>query len=155
MFLTLLQSQAAPPPPPIDLGGSGQAGRGRRGWTRERELFEASLVRFDDQLELKRIARTLADSDAQANKIAKKLVDYTGELEQIESLQRELVKLQARQFNQLRRTQEQKEQEIELQAAATELRSLLQDDEDAVMLFIAIDEFESRQILAALGITLH
>lgn len=152
MFLTLLQSA------PIVGGGSGHPGpskRSRRGWTREREIFEASLVKFNDQLELKRIARTLADSDAQANKIAKKLVDYTGELEQIESLQRELAKLQARQFNQLRRTEEQKEQEIELQAAVSELRSLLQDDEDTVMLLIAVEEFESRQVLAALGIKLH
>jgi superfamily II RNA helicase len=153
MFLTLLQSQSKPVP--ISGGGSGQAGRGKRGWTRERELFEASLVRFNDQIELKRIAKTLADSDAQANKIAKKLVDYTGELEQIESLQLELEKLQARQFDLLKQTKEQKEKEIDIQAAAAELRSLLQDDEDIVMLLMAVDEFESGQILAALGIKLH
>jgi hypothetical protein len=70
-------------------------------------------------------------------------------------LQLELEKLQARQFDLLKQTKEQKEKEIDIQAAAAELRSLLQDDEDIVMLLMAVDEFESGQILAALGIKLH
>lgn len=158
MFLTLLQSQGAPPPPPTPQGGGPGTAQGtkerRRGWARERAIFEESLRRFDPehQAELRRIAQTLADSEQpQAQRIARKLADYTGEIAQVESLQRELGKLEAAQRSRITTAQ----RDADIQAAAAELREILRDEEDTLAALAAADEFDSRAVFAVFGLTLH
>jgi len=158
MFLTLLQSQGAPPPPPAPQGGGPGTAQGtrerRKGWARERAIFEESLRRFDSehQAELRRIAQTLADSEQpQAQRIARKLADYTGEIAQVESLQRELGKLEAAQRSRATIAQ----RDADMQAAAAELREILRDEEDTLAVVAAADEFDSRAVFAVFGLTLH
>lgn len=131
MLLTLLQSR----------GGGPSASA--RGWDREREILRASL---------EGIARTMAESERpQAKRIARKLTDYTGELEQIRSLQREIGKLQAAQADRISQTQ----QDNELRAAAAELRAILLDEEDTLQALMALEDMEARHLLGVLGISVH
>jgi len=101
VFLTLLQSRSAPPPPPptpvIDGGGS-SAKRSRKGWGRERAIYEASLLKELDSktssiAELEQIRQALA-KHTESQRLARKLVNYDGDLEELASLQKELAKLQ-------------------------------------------------------------
>jgi hypothetical protein len=154
VFLTLLQSQGGPVPPPVPSGGGGPgtaASRRTRGWMRERAMLEASLEQFEQE-HMRRIARTMADSEEpQANRIARKLADYDGELDQIQSLQRELGKLEAAQRSRITTAQ----RDADLQAAAAELREILRDDEDTIEALAAVDDLNSRAVFAVLGVTLH
>jgi hypothetical protein len=135
VLLTLLQSR----------GGGPSASA--RGWDREREILRASL---ED------IARTMSESERpQARRIARKLVDYTGDLEQIRSLQREIGKLQAAQAERIAQTQAQAQQDSELRAAAAELRSILLDEEDTLQALMALEDMEARHLLGVLGISVH
>jgi hypothetical protein len=157
VFLTLLQSRSAPPPPPppptpvIDGGGS-SAKRGRKGWGRERAIYEASLLKELDSktssiAELEQIRQALA-KHTQSQRLARKLVNYDGDLEELAGLQKELAKLQVTYKNKA-------EQSKELQEASAALRSFLLDEEDTITALMAMQEFEARQILAVLGINIH
>ena len=158
MFLTLLQSRSAPPPPPV-IGGGGPgtatgSRKSRTGWVRERADFEASLLRFDPehQAALRRISKTLTDSEQpQANRIARKLIDFDGDLKQIESLQKELAKLEVLQSNRISTAQI----DADLKMAARELSEILLDEEDSIAALMAVDEFESQAVFSVLGFTLH
>ena len=139
-------------------GGSGGKSSGvqRRnpyGWANERAALEYSLQEFDRQrrADLERIAQTLVDSgQAQAQRIARKLADYTGELAQVESLQRELAKLEAAQ----RSRELWAERNQDVQAAAAELSDILRDDEDVAGALVALHENETRLMLGVLGIAI-
>jgi hypothetical protein len=155
VFLTLLQSRSAPPPPPptpvIDGGGS-SAKRSRKGWGRERAIYEASLLKELDSktssiAELEQIRQALA-KHTQSQRLARKLVNYDGDLEELAGLQKELAKLQVTYKNKA-------EQSKELQEASAALRSFLLDEEDTITALMAMQEFEARQILAVLGINIH
>lgn len=158
MFLTLLQSRGAPPPPHVVGGGGPGTAAGARkrgkGWVREREAFEESLLRFDPdhQAALRRISQALTDSkQPQANRIARKLLDYDGELKQVESLKKELAKLEVLQNNRILAGQF----DADLKAAAAELSEILLDEEDCIAAAMAIDEFESQALFSVVGFTLH
>ena len=157
MFLTLLQSRSAPPPPPppptpvIDGGGSSSK-RSRKGWGRERQIYEASLRQELDSktsniAELEQIRQALA-KHTQSQRLARKLVNYDGDLEELASLQKELAKLQVGYKNKA-------EQSKELQDASAALSAFLLDEEDTITALMAMQEFEARQILAVLGINIH
>lgn len=148
--------------PPRGGGGSGgnavsiqlrDQRKNQRGWDRERAVYEHSLREFDRQrrADLERIAQTLVDSgQVEAQRIARKLVDYTGELTQIDSLQRELAKLEAAQ----RSRELWAERNQDVQAAAAELSEILRDDEDVAGALVALHEHETRLMLGVLGITM-
>ena len=155
MFLTLLQSRSAPPPPPptpvIDGGGS-SAKRSRKGWGRERAIYEASLLKELDSktssiAELEQIRQALA-KHTESQRLARKLVNYDGDLEELAGLQKELAKLQVTYKNKA-------EQSKELQEASAALRSFLADEEDTITALMAMQDYEARQILAVLGINIH
>ena len=155
MFLTLLQSRSVPPPPPpppvIDGGGS-SAKRRRKGWGRERQIYEASLRQELDSktssiAELEQIRQALA-KHTESQRLARKLVNYDGDLEELAGLQKELAKLQVTYKNKA-------EQSKELQEASAALSAFLLDEEDTITALMAMQEFEARQILAVLGINIH
>jgi hypothetical protein len=155
VFLTLLQSRSVPPPPPpppvIDGGGS-SAKRSRKGWGRERAIYEASLLKELDSktssiAELEQIRQALA-KHTQSQRLARKLVNYDGDLEELAGLQKELAKLQVTYKNKA-------EQSKELQEASAALSAFLLDEEDTITALMAMQEFEARQILAVLGINIH
>jgi hypothetical protein len=143
------------PPAPVDIGGGGASTkrRGRlrgEGWGREREMLEASLARIE-QGDVQRIARTMADSDRpQAQRIARKLIDYRGELAEAESLRRELAKLEMAQRERLAGEQ----RETDLAQAAQELRSILREDEEVMEIIDMMAAVERRLVLGALGYSL-
>lgn len=128
-------------------GGPGNAvsvqPRKPKGWANERAQFEQS------QDDIGRIAQTLTESEQpQVQRIARKLVDYTGEIEQIASLQRELEKLESAKISRLLDA----ERNQEIKAALDELNEILQDDEDAAEALLMLHEIESRQIMAILAL---
>jgi len=147
-----LSSGATITQPSVTAGGGASASRQRgRGWARERELLEASLARIE-QGDVQRIARTMADSDRpQAQRIARKLIDYRGELTEAESLRRELAKLELAQRERL--TNEQRDGDLAL--AAQELRSILREDAEVEEIVRLIEDTERRQVLGMLGFTIH
>ena len=142
MFLTLLQSRPTG-------GGSGSPSRGsRKGWARERAIYEASLLRKPTKIvELEQIRQALS-KDTQSQRLARKLVNYDGDLEELASLQKELAKLQVTYKNKAAQSKE-------LQEASASLSAFLLDEEDAITALMAMQEFEARQILAVLGINIH
>ncbi len=143
------------PPAPVDTGGGASAKRRGRlrgeGWGREREILELSLQQIEEQ-GLRQIARTMADSERpQAQRIARKLIDYRGELAEAESLRRELAKLELAQRERL--TNEQRE--TDLAQAAQELRSILREDAEVEEIVRLIEDSERRLVLGLLGYTIH
>jgi hypothetical protein len=134
---------------PVSGGGSGSPSRSsRKGWARERAIFEASLLRKPTKIvELEQIRQALA-KDTQSQRLARKLVNYDGDLEELASLQKELAKLQVTYKNKA-------EQSKELQEASAALRSFLADEEDTITALMAMQDYEARQILAVLGINIH
>lgn len=146
----------SPPPVPSGGGGGGSPAKRRtrsrtQGWARERAVLKASLEQLEHK-RLRRIARTMASSqEPQANRIARKLADYTGEIAQVERLQRELGKLEAAQLSRLTTAQF----DADLQAAAAELREILRDEKDTIEALVAVDEFDARAVFAVLGLRLH
>jgi len=149
VFLTLLQSKATP----TDAGGGGSSSkRSRKGWGRERQIYEASLRQELDSktsniAELEQIRQALA-KHTQSQRLARKLVNYDGDLEELAGLQKELAKLQVTYKNKA-------EQSKELQEASAALSAFLLDEEDTITALMAMQEFEARQILAVLGINIH
>jgi hypothetical protein len=155
VFLTLLQSRSAPPPPPPPLvidGGGSSAKRSRKGWGRERAIYEASLLKELDSktssiAELEQIRQALA-KHTESQRLARKLVNYDGDLEELAGLQKELAKLQVTYKNKA-------EQSKELQEASAALSAFLLDEEDTITALMAMQDYEARQILAVLGINIH
>ena len=130
-------------------GGSGNAQavvrNRKRGWANERAQFEQSQNIQD-------IAQTLEQSEQpQARRIARKLADYTGEIAQVESLRRELAKLEAAQQSRALTAQ----RDRDLEAAAAELSEILRDDEDVAGALMALHEYEAKLMLGALGIAMR
>jgi hypothetical protein len=145
---------------PVLPGGGGASAKRRghlrgEGWGREREILELSLQQIEEQ-GLRQIARTLADSDRpQAQRIARKLVDYNGELEQIQSLRRELAKLEVAQQERTAANEARQQYDADMQAAAAELRAVLRDDDDAIAAIHAAEAMDIRHVLGMLGMTIH
>jgi hypothetical protein len=118
-------------------------------------ILEASLQRIAQQ-DVRSIAQTMADSDRpQAQRIARKLADYTGEAAQVESLRRELAKLELAQRERVAGEQLQAQREADLQAAAQELRAILREDEEVVEIMGMLQDLERKQVLGVLGLTIH
>lgn len=144
--------------PQLGGGGASAKRRGRlrgEGWGRERGILEASLQRIEQQ-DVQRIARVMADSERpQAQRIARKLIDYSGEAAEIESLRREIAKLEAARRERIAAEASQAEREADLRAAMAELRDVLRDDEEVMYAIDALEQLEARQILGALGLTIH
>jgi len=148
----------APPTPPFAGSGGGRVGTGKTrrtksqsGWQREKEIFQASLEKFRAQAsqELQKVHDVLSTSEqTQAKRIARKLIEYSGELDEIQSLQRELAKLEAASDSRTRFQQD-------IIDAAQALSDILRDEEDTVMAMMAIQDFESRQLLGMMGINVH
>jgi hypothetical protein len=134
---------------PVSGGGSGSPSRGsRKGWARERAIYEASLLRKPTKIvELEQIRQALA-KDTQSQRLARKLVNYDGDLEELASLQKELAKLQVTYKNKA-------EQSKELQEASAALSAFLLDEEDTITALMAMQDYDARQILAILGINIH
>jgi hypothetical protein len=141
-------------------GGSGKAKAGvrnrnrdpRRGWANERAQLEQSLIDFEQRQRLNDIAQTLDESEQpQARRIARKLADYTGELDQVQSLRRELAKLEAAQQSRALTA----ERDRDLEAAAAELSEILRDDEDVAGALMALHEHETKLMLGTLGIAMR
>ena len=145
-----------PPVPPVVTGGGASARRQRgRGWAREREMLEQSLRQIDEA-QIQGIARAMADSDRpQARRIARKLIDYSGEVAQIESLRRELAKLEAAQQERTAANLARQQYDADVQAAAAELRAVLRDDDDAIDALEAVQRADAAHILGILGMTIH
>jgi chromosome segregation ATPase len=143
----------------ITGGGGASAGRRGRlrgeGWARERDVLEASLQRIAQQ-EVRVIAQVLAQSERpQAQRIARKLIDYTGEVAQIASLRRELAKLEAAQQERSEANRTRQQYDADVQAAAAELRAVLRDDDDVIAALQAAQEADIRAVLGILGLTIH
>jgi len=143
--------------PPQGGGGSGKAKAWvrnrnrdpRRGWANERAQLEQSLIDFEQRQRLNDIARTLEDSEQpQARRIARKLADYTGELSQVESLRRELAKLEAAQQSRAIANEYQRD----IQAATNELQAILREDEEMVNVMMALHQYQAKMVLGVLGI---
>ena len=131
-------------------GGGGASARGRISPAHEWELELVQAAR------LAAITKELAQSDnRQARRIAKKLADYTGDIRQAESLQRELAKLEAAQREQVSRTKNEIDRDADLRAVAQELNEILQDEADAINAIIAFEEYEARFLLSALGLKIQ
>lgn len=142
---------------PSDLGGGSTQKRKARqpgeGWGREREILEASLARADS---VQRIAAALAQSTRpQAQKIAKKLADYSGEADEVEKLRRELNKLERQLQERVDSKRHQDEREAIVAEAASELRAMLDDDEDALEAIAIIEDAEINLAMIALGYLRH
>lgn len=140
---SIIVGQAALVTQVIGGGGPGNAVTQpkKKGWANERAQFEESQI--------ERIAQTLTESEQpQVKKIARKLVDYTGEIKQIASLQRELEKLESAKVSRI--LDQERNQDIKV--ALAELNEILQDDEDAAEALMMLHEMETRQVLGILGI---
>lgn len=137
-------------------GGGASARRQRgRGWAREREILEQSLRQIDEA-QIQGIARAMADSDRpQAQRIARKLIDYSGEVAQIESLRRELAKLEAAQQERTAVNLARQQYDADVQAAAAELRAVLRDDDDAMDALEAVQRADTVYFLGVLGMTIQ
>ena len=88
-------------------------------------------------------------------RIARKLIDYSGEVAQIESLRRELAKLEAAQQERTASNLARQQYDADVQAAAAELRAVLRDDDDAIDALEAIQRADAAHILGILGMTIH
>jgi len=131
---------------PEEGGGGGSASKGksasksehrrRKGWARERAIFEASR-------EIRPIAKVV---DAAKDAVIRPEVSYSAELERLDTLKQEFAKLQIAYNNK-------QEQDKDLQDASIALTEFLSDEEDTVGVLLATQEFEARQMLVVLGIT--
>jgi hypothetical protein len=157
MFLTLLQSQGGPlPPPPPPPSGGGPGGTGTSTYTRRPNPAHVWELELQQAARVAAIAGEMSKSDnRQARRIARKIEDYTGEVRQLESLQREIARLEVAQREVAARTQLEAERDAALQALAYELSNILLDEEDAIQAILALDEFETRLMLAVVSIKLH
>jgi len=134
-----------PPPTPIIGGGGSGASKGK-GWLRERQILEDALRKIEEQ-EIRQIANVISQSEIpQARRVVKKLVDYSGEIKQIESLQRSLLKFEEE--NRKRDFKSQKDADI--QAAVGQLQELLLDDQEVIDIFFEVEKLETQHIMLAM-----
>ena len=133
-------------------GGSGKSKRKRgQGWERERAIFEESLKRFDDE-HMRRIARTMADSESpRANRIARNLANYDGDIADVYRLQKDIQKLEAELNKQLNDTNAKIDHENELRVASKLLTDILLDEEDAISTLLSINELESKLLFSVIS----
>jgi hypothetical protein len=157
MFLTLLQSGGSPPPPPPPPPtGGGPGGPGSYVSARRPSPAHEWELELVQAARLAAIAKELEKSDRpQARRIARKVADYTGEIRQVESLRRELAKLEAAQRERVAQTLDEIERDRELRAAINELDNILLEEEDAIQAFLQFEEIEARFLMSALGIKIN
>ena len=122
---------------PLSGGGNGSARKRSRGWARERAIFEASQLR-EKQVKVANVGKEIAPITPE--------VSYSAELEKLDTLKQEFDKLKIA-YN------AQQEQEKDLQEASIVLSEFLSDEEDTIGVLLATQQFESQQMLVALGIT--
>ena len=127
-------------PPPEGGGGGGSAEKGtgkRKGWVREREIFEASQLsrqaQNDKQIEV--IEELNAPTAPQ--------VSYDAELQKLADLRKQLANLQI-DYN------SQQDQAQDRQQAAIELSNFINDEEDAIAALMALQEYEARLLITVL-----
>lgn len=136
-------------PQPAAGGGPSQKSKG---WLKEREQLEESLRAIELE-NVRDIAIKMAQSNRpQAKRIARKLVDYSGELKQAQSLDRELAKLELIQKQQVITDALEKEKEKELTLAALELKEFLQEETEILETYLHIEQQESQLLFRALGL---
>lgn len=136
-------------PQPAAGGGPSQKSKG---WLKEREQLEESLRAIELE-NVRDIAIKMAQSNRpQAKRIARKLVDYSGELKQAQSLDRELAKLELIQKQQVITDVLEKEKEKELTLAALELKEFLQEETEILETYLHIEQQESQLLFRALGL---
>lgn len=126
-------------------GGGGSASKGkskrildpkiRKGWVRERAIFEASQLR-----------NKVKTTEQIEGVFTQPEVSYSGELEKLNNLKAEFAKLQ----NAYNLKQEQAK---DLNDASIALNEFLSDEEESIYVLIATQEYEARQMLEALGLT--
>ena len=133
-----------PPPPPEGGGGGGSAGtlaRKRKGWVREREIFEASQLRRQAQnVENDQVIEVVDAIPVPT----KPQVSYLAELEKLAELKKQLANLEFV-YN------SQQEQAQDRQQAAIELSEFIDDEEDAIAALMAQQNYEARLLLTVLG----
>lgn len=120
-------------------GGPGNAvsiqRRKPRGWANERAQFELSQ-------EVQRAQATLAQSPVKAaNKVARKLADYTNDIVDLYQLQQSVARLTAEHQNKI-------EKDRDLREAAQVMTQFLQDEQDAIDLLVALDQFDACCVIA-------
>jgi hypothetical protein len=156
MFLTLLQSRGGPPPPPAPVGGGGGAALPRRrnrpeweAWRAQERARLESLLRGEDTTpEIRQAVATLSKSaEPQALRVVRKLTAYSGELDQLRSLQRDIAKLEL--DIQQRRTADENYQA--LQQSAAELKAVIEEDEEFLVAYAELQQQEAELVVAALG----
>lgn len=141
--------------PASQAGGSGGAVPRRRkrpeweNWREQERSRLESLLRGEDTTpEVQRAAATLSTSaEPRAQRIARKLTNYTGELDQLKSLQRDIAKLEV--DIQQRRIADENYQA--LQQTTAELRLVMRDDEDFLAAYADYERQEAELLFAALG----
>jgi hypothetical protein len=123
--------------PTVETGGGVSAGRG---WANERLAFEESRRRFlGEQLSKSKVP--------QVKKIAKQLKDYSGEVEQVETLREMLLTLEVQRIAE--ESTEQKTRDIQL--ALAELDEIVNDDEEVADALQLMLDFES-QVIRLFGV---
>jgi hypothetical protein len=148
-------TQPVPPPAPQVAGGSGGTAPRRRkrpeweNWRAQERARLESLLRGEDTTpEVQQAAATLSTSaEPRAQRIARKLTNYTGGLDQLKSLQRDIAKLEV--DIQQRRIADENYQA--LQQAAAELSAVMQDDGDFLATYAEYEKQEAELLFAALG----
>jgi hypothetical protein len=141
--------------PTSQAGGSGGVAPRRRkrpeweNWRAQERARLESLLRGEDTTpEVQQAAATLSTSaEPRAQRIARKLTNYTGQLDQLKSLQRDIAKLEV--DIQQRRIADENYQA--LQQAAAELSAVMQDDEDFLATYADYERQEAELLFAALG----
>ena len=121
---------------PLSGGGSSKK---RRGWARERAIFEASR---QPAVKTQEIKKAVIQPKVSYNAELK----YSAELEKLDTLKQEFDKLQIA-YN------IQQNQAKDLQEASIVLSEVLSDEEDTIGVLLATQQFEAQQMLVALGIT--
>ena len=142
--------------PAASAGGGSRADRARsrkkpqwHTWREQERAKLESLLRGEDTSpEVQQAAATLSTSaEPRAQRIVRKLTTYTGEFDQLKSLQKDIAKLEL--DIQQRRIADENYQA--LQQATVELRDMLRDDEDFVVAYDAYERQEIQLLFAALG----
>ena len=114
-------------------------GGGGGGWGREREILEESLARFH----LKEIKQSFAKSDRKiAKKIAKKIEDYSGDIEQAESLLKELERLENLLLAKTINKKYDKERDYELKIAVQKAKQILEEEEEMLEALELVEQQE-------------
>jgi len=137
--------QGTTPPTPGGGGGGGSAGTRtgkRKGWVREREIFEASQLRRQAQNEQNDVEIEVIEAQNVPTLLQ---TSYDAELEKLTKLKKQLANLEI-DYN------SQQEQAQDRQQAAIELSALISDEEDAIAALIAMQEYEARLLITVLGV---